>query len=68
MFRKKCNFFSGGLCPPVLLTRAAPLDPACFWIKDSSQNRFALNDIQDLPVPVFFYIGGSCNIMIQHFF
>ena len=32
--------------PPAPPNGAAPLDPAFFWIEDSSQNRFALNGIQ----------------------
>ena len=47
-------FFCGGLRHPAPPTGAAPLDPACFWIEDSSRNRFALNGIQELPASGFF--------------
>ena len=44
--RKKFNFFPcGGLCSPTPPTGAAPLDPAWFWVEDSSRNRFALKPI-----------------------
>ena len=39
------NFFCGGVWHPHTPTGAAPLDPACFRIDDSSGNRFALNGI-----------------------
>ena len=35
----------GGLHPPLPPTGAALLDTACFWIEDSSWNRFALISI-----------------------
>ena len=33
--------FCGGLRPPAPPPGTAPLDPACFWIEDSSQNTLA---------------------------
>ena len=38
-------FIGGGLRSPAPPTGAAPLDPPCFWIEDSSGNMFALNGI-----------------------
>ena len=45
---------SGELRPPASPTRSAPLDPACFWIEDSSRNRFALNGISAVSPTRFF--------------
>ena len=69
-FRKMLNeekiqfFFScGGLCPPAPPTEATPLDPACFWIENSSRNRFALNGIQRIACfTVFFCITRKIKI------
>ena len=47
-------FMSGELRPPASPTRSAPLDPACFWIEDSSRNRFALNGISAVSPTRFF--------------
>ena len=48
-------FFLGwGLRPPAPPTGIAPLDPVCFWIEDSSRNRFALNSIS--PKKLFFFL------------
>ena len=38
-------FYGGELRPPAPPTGAPPLEPAYFWIEDTSGNRFALNDI-----------------------
>ena len=38
-------FFMGGCFDPRTPTGAAPLDPTCFWIEDSSGKRFELNGI-----------------------
>ena len=39
-----------------LVGGAAPLDPACFWIEDSSLNRFALNGISAKNLDIFFLL------------
>ena len=40
--------------PPRTPTEATPLDPACFWIENSSRNRFALNGIQGIACFIVF--------------
>ena len=52
-----------GLRPP---TGAAPLDPACFWIEDSSGNRFVLNGISAKNLNIFFI--EIFFFLTQHFF
>ena len=57
-------FFSrGGLYTPARPIGAAPLNPACFWIENSSWNRFALNGIQIIAgFTVFFCITRKIKI------
>ena len=44
----------------------APLDPACFWIEDSSGNRFVLNGISAKNLNIFFI--EIFFFLTQHFF
>ena len=64
--KKYVNFFYffRWASPPEPPIGAAPLDPAYFWIEDYSQNRFALNGIQELPASVVFGIMQHQNKII----
>ena len=48
------QFFLRGVWHPHTPTGAAPLDPACFRIDDSSGNKFALNGISAKNLNIFF--------------
>ena len=58
MLSKK-KIMGRGLHPPRTPHRAAPLDPACLWIENSSGNRLALNGIQFFLEGNIFFLKSS---------